>query len=42
MTLPPKMPKMNREQRDYQNRSDWWYVFAGFVMGLFVAAMICH
>jgi len=40
MALPPIMPKMNKAQKDYQHRSDWWFVFAGFVMGFFVATMI--
>tara|TARA_R110000824_G_scaffold342064_1_gene528518 strand:- start:400 stop:540 length:141 start_codon:yes stop_codon:yes gene_type:complete len=33
MKMPPVMPKLNEEQRAYQASRDWWYVFAGFIIG---------
>ena len=33
MKMPPRMPKLNKEQKAYQAASDWWHVFAGFFIG---------
>jgi hypothetical protein len=33
MKMPPRMPRLNKEQRAYQHAKDWWYIFAGIVIG---------
>jgi len=33
MKMPPRMHRLNKEQKAYQTARDWWYVFAGFIIG---------
>ena len=34
MKMPPRMPKLNKEQKAYQNSIDWYCaLFAGFIIG---------
>lgn len=33
MEMPPRMPRLNKEQRAYQHAKERWYIFAGIGIG---------
>lgn len=40
MKMPPRMPKLNKEQKAYQSAVIWWYFFAGFAIGAMPAFIL--
>jgi len=38
--MPPRMPKLNEEQKAYQHAKDWWYIFAGLIIGAIPAFIL--
>ena len=40
MKMPPRMPKLNKEQQAYQHAVERWYFFAGFFIGAMPAFIL--
>jgi len=40
MNLPPRMPKLNKEQKAHQQAIDWWHIFGGFIIGAILAFIL--
>jgi hypothetical protein len=40
MKMPPRMPRLNKEQRAYQHAKERWYIFAGIIIGAIPAFIL--
>ena len=40
MKMPPRMPRLNKEQQAYQNAKEWWYIFADIGIGAIPAFIL--
>jgi hypothetical protein len=40
MKMPPRMPKLNKEQKAYQHAVERWYYFGGFATGVMLGFVL--